>query len=949
MFDPGLTWRSIKTEHFWVHYHQGLEQEAFRYALMAEHTHRWLAPPNRWSPFFRTDVVLVDSTDFANGFSTPVPFNRLQLYITRPELDSVLSNFDDWRDLLFTHEYTHTLNLDQVTGIPALTRYSLGRVCFPNIFLPAWMIEGHPVYYESRREPFGRNNSTYTDMIMRCEYSGSSFKSISEASHFPRRWPAGNVPYLYGGLFVDFLEKKYGKTNFAAVLEENSDNILPFLVNMNAGDVYGESFLELWREWEDFLRVYYTRQTDRIKSAGTTDFREITDSGYRTSLPRFSGDGRYIYYVQNTPFEQPGLMRYDVREGTRARLCDVHDPNFLSVAGDGAVFLSDAEYYRSFSIYNEAYRYERRRTRLTGGLRGSYIDVAADGTRSVFVRQEGGMYSIALSDPGFQSIRHLIDRSPVQLAFPRFSPDGGRLVFSIRDSAGYTDLVLWDPQSASFTRLMNDRYNDITPSWHPDGRRVLFSSDRGGVYNLYAIDLGNGTVSRLTNLTGGAFSPAVSPDGASIAFASYSASGFNIALMPYPSGPLGVETLGASRIPPGFFSPMGVGEGPPGEIPTRPYSVWRSIFPPYWLPVFGSEEITDGRYDSLFGVYLPGIDTLYHHFYSARLYAYNLQKRAVLELDYMLSRFYPNLMFSYKDESLFYGSDDFPWDEHPREQVKRTLSRSGAAGLDVPFLYFLSSHRLMLAYKYEESTTDVYDVSSGATDRHTDLLARLRAGYIYTGSRTYPYSISGEDGRDFYIISDIYNRALGSDISYSKSRAEYAEYLPGVARNHVLMARLRGGVAINNPDYLAPYPLGRFEKGETGAPASEEDQMGLRGYPAGAFYGSRLAVGTLEYRLPVLQKDAGRGTLPLLFRDLWLAAFMEYGNVWDGGVEMADFRTSAGLETHARVTLGYYLDVEGYVGIARGFSRDGELQVYFGLGTVLEGAFKNYSRPFKHL
>ena len=28
MFDPQLEWRSIKTEHFWIHYHQGIEEQA---------------------------------------------------------------------------------------------------------------------------------------------------------------------------------------------------------------------------------------------------------------------------------------------------------------------------------------------------------------------------------------------------------------------------------------------------------------------------------------------------------------------------------------------------------------------------------------------------------------------------------------------------------------------------------------------------------------------------------------------------------------------------------------------------------------------------------------------------------------------------------------------------------------------------------------------------------
>ena len=40
MFGPELTWKSIRTEHFWIHYHQGLEKDAALLSVIAENTHR---------------------------------------------------------------------------------------------------------------------------------------------------------------------------------------------------------------------------------------------------------------------------------------------------------------------------------------------------------------------------------------------------------------------------------------------------------------------------------------------------------------------------------------------------------------------------------------------------------------------------------------------------------------------------------------------------------------------------------------------------------------------------------------------------------------------------------------------------------------------------------------------------------------------------------------------
>ncbi len=952
MFDPALEWRSIKTEHFRIHYHRGLEAEAAAMALKAEELHRELAPLHRWTPFFRTDIVMVDSTDDANGFSTPYPFNRIQLYTARPRPDSSLSNYDEWQNLLFTHEYTHTLNLDAISGLPSITRYTLGRVCFPNIFLPMWMLEGNAVYYESRRAPRapfapGRNNSTYTDMVMRTAFAENRFMSITASSHFPRQWPMGHTPYLYGGLFVDFLEKKYGRNSFSLVMKENTDNIIPYLVNKNANDVYGDSFISLWKEWERYLDVRYRRQLESIRGAGTTPLRPVTDSGYLTSYPRFSRDGAFVYYVRSTAREKTALMRHTAANGNNEELCEVHDPGSMSVT-DSAVYLSDPEYYRSFSLFNEAFVYDGKKyLRITKALRGEYLDLSRDGRIAVFVRQERARYALVISDSSFAVHERVIDGSDVQIAYTRISPDGRRVVFTVKDRNGHADLALFNRSDGRFTRITSDAHNDICPTWHPDGRRVVFSTDRGGVYNLHEIDTLTGAITRLSNLTGGAFHPDVSPDGTTIAFAAYGAGGFNIAVMEYPRAALPEERATPVPLPDDFFTAENRKKAAPEQ--GAPYTPLHSVLPPFWLPIFGTTELYDDKYDQLYGIYIPGNDTLYRHFYSFSAYIYNIQRRAVVDLNYLYAGFYPNFLFRYENEALFYGEDRFPWSDDLPFGVKRTLGRAVAGGIEVPFVRFLYAHNLLLSYRYEEDITDVSAPFGGNVERFRDRLAHASATLTYSGAHEYPYSISEEDGMDFAVIADIYNEAIGSDLSFSKVRAEFSRYQAGIARSNVLMVRLRGGASFNNPAHLSPYTLGRFEKGKTGPPASDEDEFGLRGYPAGVLYADRFASGTLEYRLPVFQHEGGFRMVPLYFRDLSARVFLEYGNAWNGSADMGKFRPAAGAEAHIRITAGYMMDLRAFIGYARGFGRLGEDQVYFGAYGFFEGAFKNIYRRFSYL
>src|SRR5206468_6529158 len=59
--------------------------------------------------------------------------------------------FGDWLRIAFTHEFTHIIHLDRSEGWARGLRAVLGRtqLAFPNLFLPAWQIEGLATYEES--------------------------------------------------------------------------------------------------------------------------------------------------------------------------------------------------------------------------------------------------------------------------------------------------------------------------------------------------------------------------------------------------------------------------------------------------------------------------------------------------------------------------------------------------------------------------------------------------------------------------------------------------------------------------------------------------------------------------------------------------------------------------------------------------------------------------------
>jgi Tol biopolymer transport system component len=116
-----------------------------------------------------------------------------------------------------------------------------------------------------------------------------------------------------------------------------------------------------------------------------------------------------------------------------------------------------------------------------------------------------------------------------ELQSPSFAPDGRRVVFSALQG-GLLDLWTYDLASGERQRLTRDAFAELHPVFSPDGRKVAFTTDRFstrldalefGNYRLGLLDVASGAVEELPGYAGARHSnPQWSPDGASILFLS---------------------------------------------------------------------------------------------------------------------------------------------------------------------------------------------------------------------------------------------------------------------------------------------------------------------------------------------------------------------------------------------------------------------------------------------
>ncbi len=143
--------------------------------------------------------------------------------------------------------------------------------------------------------------------------------------------------------------------------------------------------------------------------------------------------------------------------------------------------------------------------------------VAADGTLA-YVRGVGGSAILrTLVWVDRQGRETPIAAPPRAYAYPRVSPEGGRVVARAADQED--DLWVWDMTRLTLTRLTFNPGGDAYPVWTPDGRRFIFSSQREGSQNLFwqAAD-GTGTIERLTTSPNVQQSTGVSPDSTRLIF-----------------------------------------------------------------------------------------------------------------------------------------------------------------------------------------------------------------------------------------------------------------------------------------------------------------------------------------------------------------------------------------------------------------------------------------------
>ena len=210
---PSAQWRTFQTAHFRVHFPAPFEAWAKRVTARIESIHARVTDYVGYNPTRPIDVVVEDPQAAASGVAFPF-LDRpvIVLWTSPPEAELATGDYNDWPDLLLTHEMTHIVHLlrprSQARGL--LARFSplpIGPVLQKS---PRWVIEGYATLVEGALTGSERPQGSFRAMVVRrfaMEGKLPDYGTLGSLSG----WIRGAAPYLVGSTFLEWLEEREGR------------------------------------------------------------------------------------------------------------------------------------------------------------------------------------------------------------------------------------------------------------------------------------------------------------------------------------------------------------------------------------------------------------------------------------------------------------------------------------------------------------------------------------------------------------------------------------------------------------------------------------------------------------------------------------------------------------------------------------------------------------------
>ena len=467
-----LDWRIMRGPHVDLYYYPAEAELAPAALAYAEASYDTLAIQFGHEVAARVPLIVYAShTDFEQTnilpFTPPEGLLGVTDFLKRRVALPFRGNFAEFRHTL-RHEMVHVFQLDlQSESYDQAPRS--GRFAFP-----LWWTEG-------LAELWSGGEDARDIMVLRDVTLSGRLPPLRQLTYV-----VGGIVYPLGGRIHRWLADTYG------------DWRVPYM--------YKEA--NRYNTFEDAILATYGRSLDQLSEefqlAMRRDFYPSVDS--LSPLPVL---GREVTRLAIKPAFLPDTAAEDNAQGDT----------------DEVVYVSPATGY--VTIYRKRLNGGKARKVVVGGRTADLesfhpFDSRMDASRPgflLFAARYGDRDALVVWDlkRARMAGRYQFDRL-VSILSPMWMPDRQSIVISGLSESGVSDLYRVRLPAGTLEPLTRDRYQDLDPSPHPDGRRIVFASDRTsggleGAVNLFIMDMVTGAITQLTRGNSVDEAPTWGPDG----------------------------------------------------------------------------------------------------------------------------------------------------------------------------------------------------------------------------------------------------------------------------------------------------------------------------------------------------------------------------------------------------------------------------------------------------
>ncbi len=483
-------WQLMQTEHFNIYFYVEEKEIARVAAKVSEDAYRRLAGKFNLEIKKKIPLIIYSSPSYFSQTNIvpgllPESVGGFTEFMKGRVVVPFHGSYADFVHVL-NHEMVHVFMLNKISTV--LSKYPKAKFYHP----PLWFTEGLAEYWS-------KNWDEEADMILKDMVLTGHMLTI------PQMYQVRGSFFMYklGESICHFIDSAYGPDKLTHIFENwNRGKNFEEIIKITLGD----NFATISKKWHYALKQKYFPQ---IAKSGILDMEadKTTHGGYS---------------VRGVP------IMWDDGHGPREWI--VYKANRLGYSG---IYMTPAEKGRKREV-KTILKGENSSDFESLYLLRSGID-ANDSGLIVFSSKSKENDVLYIYDINSKKIifRYEFD-SLVACRSPRFSHDNKYVVFSGVQKDGYSNLYLLSLKGGEFYNLTSDIYNDTSPLFSLDDKKVIFVSDRNqygkeGATNLYQIDVDSKEIKQLTSGNFRDQSPDICQDG--IYFSSTRKGGYDIFLL----------------------------------------------------------------------------------------------------------------------------------------------------------------------------------------------------------------------------------------------------------------------------------------------------------------------------------------------------------------------------------------------------------------------------------